>query len=313
MSNVICDLLGIKYPIFQGAMAWIADASLASAVSEAGGLGIIAAGNAPADVVRAEIRACKEKTDKPFGVNIMLLSPFVEDIVQLVCDEGVKVITTGAGDPGKYMDKFKEHGICVIPVTPSVAHAKKMEKLGCAAVIAEGMESGGHVGRTTTMALVPQVVDAVNIPVIAAGGIADGRGMAAGFMLGAKAVQIGTRFLVANECTVHENYKQKVLKAKDMDTVTTGQITGHPVRVLKNKLARQFAVVEREEGGKENPDMERIEALGRGALQRAVKEGDMDFGSVMSGQIAGMVNKEQPAKEIIEEIMSEFTALVKEY
>ncbi|MBQ8942581.1 MAG: enoyl-[Firmicutes bacterium] len=313
MSNVICDLLGIKYPIFQGAMAWIADASLASAVSEAGGLGIIAAGNAPADVVRAEIRACKEKTDKPFGVNIMLLSPFVEDIVQLVCDEGVKVITTGAGDPGKYMDKFKEHGICVIPVTPSVAHAKKMEKLGCAAVIAEGMESGGHVGRTTTMALVPQVVDAVNIPVIAAGGIADGRGMAAGFMLGAKAVQIGTRFLVANECTVHENYKQKVLKAKDMDTVTTGQITGHPVRVLKNKLARQFAVVEREEGGKEKPDMERIEALGRGALQRAVKEGDMDFGSVMSGQIAGMVKKEQPAKEIIEEIMSEFTALVKEY
>ena len=313
MSNVICDLLGIKYPIFQGAMAWIADASLASAVSEAGGLGIIAAGNAPADVVRAEIRACKEKTDKPFGVNIMLLSPFVEDIVQLVCDEGVKVITTGAGDPGKYMDKFKEHGICVIPVTPSVAHAKKMEKLGCAAVIAEGMESGGHVGRTTTMALVPQVVDAVNIPVIAAGGIADGRGMAEGFMLGAKAGQIGTRFLVANECTVHENYKQKVLKAKDMDTVTTGQITGHPVRVLKNKLARQFAVVEREEGGKEKPDMERIEALGRGALQRAVKEGDMDFGSVMSGQIAGMVKKEQPAKEIIEEIMSEFTALVKEY
>ncbi|MBR6401718.1 MAG: enoyl-[Firmicutes bacterium] len=313
MSNVICDLLGIKYPIFQGAMAWIADASLASAVSEAGGLGIIAAGNAPADIVREEIRKCKEKTDKPFGVNIMLLSPFVEDIVDLVCEEGIKVITTGAGDPGKYMDKFKEHGICVIPVTPSVAHAKKMEKLGCAAVIAEGMESGGHVGRTTTMALVPQVVDAVNIPVIAAGGIADGRGMAAGFMLGAKAVQIGTRFLVANECTVHENYKKKVLKAKDMDTVTTGQITGHPVRVLKNKLARQFAVVEKEEGGKEKPDLERIEALGRGALQRAVKEGDMDFGSVMSGQIAGMVTKEQPAKEIIEEIMSEFTALVKEY
>ena len=313
MSNVICDLLGIKYPIFQGAMAWIADASLASAVSEAGGLGIIAAGNAPADIVREEIRKCKEKTDKPFGVNIMLLPPFVEDIVDLVCEEGIKVITTGAGDPGKYMDKFKEHGICVIPVTPSVAHAKKMEKLGCAAVIAEGMESGGHVGRTTTMALVPQVVDAVNIPVIAAGGIADGRGMAAGFMLGAKAVQIGTRFLVANECTVHENYKKKVLKAKDMDTVTTGQITGHPVRVLKNKLARHFAVVEKEEGGKEKPDLERIEALGRGALQRAVKEGDMDFGSVMSGQIAGMVTKEQPAKEIIEEIMSEFTALVKEY
>ena len=313
MSNVICELLNIKYPIFQGAMAWIADASLASAVSEAGGLGIIAAGNAPADIVREEIRKCKEKTDKPFGVNIMLLSPFVEEIVDLVCEEGIKVITTGAGDPGKYMPKFKEHGICVIPVTPSVAHAKKMEKIGCAAVIAEGMESGGHVGRTTTMALVPQVVDAVSIPVIAAGGIADGRGMAAGFMLGAKAVQIGTRFLVANECTVHENYKQKVLKAKDMDTVTTGQITGHPVRVLKNKLARQFDKLEKEEGGKEKPDMTKIEELGRGALQRAVKEGDMDYGSVMSGQIAGMVTKEQPAKEIIEEIMSEFKALVKDY
>ena len=313
MSNVICDLLGIQYPIFQGAMAWIADASLASAVSNAGGLGIIAAGNAPADIVRAEIRACKEKTDKPFGVNIMLLSPFVEEIVDMICEEGVKVITTGAGDPGKYMDKFKEHGICVIPVTPSVAHAKKMEKLGCAAVIAEGMESGGHVGKTTTMALVPQVVDAVNIPVIAAGGIADGRGMAAGFMLGAKGVQIGTRFLVAEECTVHPNYKAKVLKAKDIDTVTTGQITGHPVRVLKNKLARQFDKVEKEEGGKEKPDMQRIEELGRGALQRAVKEGDMDFGSVMSGQIAGMVNKEQTCKEIIDDIMEGFTALVKEY
>lgn len=313
MSNVVCELLNIKYPIFQGAMAWIADASLASAVSEAGGLGIIAAGNAPADIVREEIRKCKEKTDKPFGVNIMLLSPFVDEIVDLVCEEGIKVITTGAGDPGKYMPKFKEHGICVIPVTPSVAHAKKMEKIGCAAVIAEGMESGGHVGRTTTMALVPQVVDAVTIPVIAAGGIADGRGMAAGFMLGAKAVQIGTRFLVANECTVHENYKQKVLKAKDMDTVTTGQITGHPVRVLKNKLARQFDQLEKEEGAKDKPDLEKIAALGAGALQRAVKEGDMDFGSVMSGQIAGMVKKEQPAKEIIEEIMSEFKALVKDY
>ncbi len=313
MSNVICELLGIKYPIFQGAMAWIADASLASAVSNAGGLGIIAAGNAPADIVRAEIRACKEKTDKPFGVNVMLLSPFVDEIVDMICEEGVKVITTGAGDPGKYMAKFKEHGICVIPVTPSVAHAKKMEKLGCAAVIAEGMESGGHVGKTTTMALVPQVVDAVNIPVIAAGGIADGRGMAAGFMLGAKGVQIGTRFLVATECTVHPNYKAKIIKAKDIDTVTTGQITGHPVRVLKNKLSRQFDAVEKEEGGKPKPDMERIEELGRGALQKAVKEGDMDYGSVMSGQIAGMVTKEQTSKEIIDEIMAGFTALVKEY
>ena len=216
MRTRICDMLGIKYPIFQGAMAWIADASLASAVSNAGGLGIIAAGNAPADVVREEIRKCKELTDKPFGVNIMLLSPFVDDIVDLVCQEGVKVVTTGAGNPSKFMDKFKEHNICLIPVVPSVAQAKKMEKIGASAVIAEGMESGGHIGKLTTMALVPQVVDAINIPVLAAGGIADGRGMAAGFMLGAEGVQIGTRFLVANECTVHENYKAKIIKANDI-------------------------------------------------------------------------------------------------
>ena len=302
-------MLGIKYPVFQGAMAWIADASLASAVSEAGGLGIIAAGNAPADVVREEIRKCKELTDKPFGVNIMLLSPFVDDIVELVCEEGVKVLTTGAGNPSKYMEKFKENGIHLIPVVPSVAQARKMEKIGCDAVIAEGMESGGHIGKLTTMALVPQVVDAVSIPVLAAGGIADGRGMAAGFMLGAEGVQIGTRFLVANECTVHQNYKEKILKANDLATVITGNITGHPVRILKNQLANAFLAAEKEEMGKENPDMARFDMLGRGALQKAVKGGDMAGGSVMSGQIAGMVTKEESCKEIIEDIMKGFNEL----
>ena len=311
MKTRICEMLNIKYPIFQGAMAWIADASLASAVSNAGGLGIIAAGNAPADIVREEIRKCKELTDKPFGVNIMLLSPYVDDIVDLVCEEGVKVVTTGAGNPSKFMDKFKEHGICLIPVVPSVAQAKKMEKIGAGAVIAEGMESGGHIGKLTTMALVPQVVDAVSIPVLAAGGIADGRGMAAGFMLGAEGVQIGTRFLVAFECTVHENYKAKILKANDIATVITGNITGHPVRVIKNKLTTAFAKAEKEETGKDEPDLARLDALGTGALQKAVKLGDMDNGSIMSGQIAGMVNKEQSCKEIIDEIMEQFTALMK--
>lgn len=309
MKTRLCEMLGIRYPIFQGAMAWIADASLASAVSEAGGLGIIAAGNAPADVVREEIRKCRELTDKPFGVNIMLLSPFVEEIVDMVCEEGVKVLTTGAGNPSKYMEKFKANGIHLIPVVPSVAHAKKMEKIGCDAVIAEGMESGGHIGKLTTMSLVPQVVDAVSIPVLAAGGIADGRGMAAGFMLGAEGVQIGTRFLVANECTVHQNYKNKILKAKDLDTVVTGNITGHPVRVLKNQLANSFLAAEKEEIGKETPNLERFDMLGRGALQKSVKQGDMDHGSVMSGQIAGMVKKEESCKEILEDIMNGFNTL----
>lgn len=310
-NNRICKQLGIKYPIFQGAMAWIADASLASAVSNAGGLGIIAAGNAPVEFVRAEIKKVKELTDKPFGVNIMLLSPFVDDIVNLVCEEKVKVVTTGAGNPSKYVEQFNEAGVELIPVVPSVAMAKKMERIGAKAVIAEGMESGGHIGKLTTMALVPQVVDAVDIPVLAAGGIADSRGMAAGFMLGAEGVQIGTRFLVANECTVHQNYKNKILKAKDLDTVTTGQITGHPVRVLKNKLAKQFMDAEKEEMGKETPNLERFDMLGRGALQKAVKEGDVDYGSVMSGQIAGMVTKEQSCQEIIDEIMNGFNKLMK--
>lgn len=310
MKTKICEILGIEYPIFQGAMAWISDGELAAAVSNAGGLGIIAGGNAPGEVVREEIKKAKALTDKPFAVNIMLLSPFADEVVNVVCEEGVKVVTTGAGSPAKYMEKFNEHNIAVIPVIPSVAIAQKMEKLGAKAVVAEGMEAGGHIGKLTTMALVPQVVDAVSIPVIAAGGIADGRGVAAAFMLGAEGVQVGTRFLTANECNIHDNYKNAVIKAKDIDSVITGQITGHPVRVLRNKLARLYDKVEKEELKKDTPDISRIEELGKGALQKAVKEGDMDNGSIMAGQIAGMVNKRQSCKEIIDELMAEGKALL---
>lgn len=298
-NNRVCELLEIKYPIFQGGMARIADASLASAVSEAGGLGIIT-GAAPTEWVREQIRKTKELTDKPFGVNIMLMSENAEEIAELVCAEGVKVVTTGAGSPGKYMSKWRESGIKVIPVVASVALAKRMEKCGADAVIAEGTESGGHVGQLTTMTLVPQVVDAVEIPVIGAGGIGDGRGVAAAFMLGAEGVQLGTRFLVAKECTVHANYKEKILKAKDIDTEVTGRPTGHPVRVLRNKLARKYLKLE-----KEGASVEELEALGVGGLKRAVVDGDVDNGSLMAGQISGMVNKEQSAKEIIEELFDE--------
>ena len=305
MKSRVCDLLNIEYPIFQGAMARISDASLASAVSEAGGLGIIAGGTAPAEIIRAEVRKAKELTKKPFGVNIMLLSEFADDMAKMVCEEGVKVVTTGAGAPGKYMEMWKDHGIKVIPVVPSVAIAKRMVRSGADAVIAEGTESGGHVGELTTMVLVPQVVDAVDVPVIAAGGIADGRGIAAAFMLGADAVQIGTRFLAAYECTVHPNYKQKVLGAKDIDTVVTGRSTGHPVRTLKNKLSRKFNELEAA-----GASVQEIEQLGVGALAKAVVQGDMDFGSVMAGQIAAMVNKEQSCKDIIIEMLSEAEALL---
>ncbi|MDB2093780.1 MULTISPECIES: enoyl-[acyl-carrier-protein] reductase FabK [Clostridium] len=294
----VCQLLDIKYPIFQGGMAWIADASLAAAVSEAGGLGIIT-GTAPTDWVRDEIRKAKKLTDKPFGVNIMLMDVHVDEIAKMVCEEGVKVVTTGAGSPGKYMEMWKAHGVKVIPVVASVALAKRMEKAGADAIIAEGTESGGHVGQLTTMALVPQVVDAVNIPVLAAGGIGDGRGVAASFMLGAEGVQLGTRFLVAKECTVHQNYKNRVIKAKDIDTEVTGRSTGHPIRVIKNKLTREFMKLE-----KEGAPVDQLEELGRGCLSKAVK-GDVDFGSVMAGQISGLINKEQSCKEIIEEIMKE--------
>ena len=298
--NVITELLNIKYPIIQGGMAWIADASLAVGVSEAGGLGIIS-GVGPTEVVRAQIRKAKELTDKPFGVNVMLMQDNADEIARLVCDEKVPVVTTGAGSPGKYIEMWKSHGIKVIPVVPSVAIAKRMEKFGADAVIAEGMESGGHIGQTTTMSLVPQVVDAVNIPVIAAGGIGDGRGIAASFMLGAVGVQMGTRFLVSNECNVHKNYKEKVLKAKDIETEVTGTSTSHPVRVLRNKLTREYIKLE-----KSNSNSEKLESLTRGALRKAVIEGDTENGSVMAGQIAGLVKKEQSCKEIIEELMTEF-------
>lgn len=298
--NVITELLNIKYPIIQGGMAWIADASLAVGVSEAGGLGIIS-GVGPTEVVRAQIRKAKELTGKPFGVNVMLMQDNADEIAHLVCDEKVPVVTTGAGSPGKYIEMWKSHGIKVIPVVPSVAIAKRMEKFGADAVIAEGMESGGHIGQTTTMSLVPQVVDAVNIPVIAAGGIGDGRGIAASFMLGAVGVQMGTRFLVSNECNVHKNYKEKVLKAKDIETEVTGTSTSHPVRVLRNKLTREYIKIE-----KSNSNSEKLESLTRGALRKAVIEGDTENGSVMAGQIAGLVKKEQSCKEIIEELMTEF-------
>lgn len=307
-NSKICEILNIKYPIFQGAMAWIADSSLASAVSNAGGLGIIAAGNAPAEIVREQIRKTKELTDKPFGVNIMLLSPFAEEIAKLVCEEGVKVITTGAGNPGKYMDMWKSHGIKVIPVVPSVALAKRMERSGADALVVEGGEAGGHIGDLTTMVLVPQVVDAVSLPVIAAGGIGDGRGVSAAFMLGASGVQVGTRFLLANECTVHENYKKKVMDAKDTDTVVTGRFTGHPVRVLKNKLTRKLVTLE-----KDGISEEEFNVLGTGALKKAVVDGNMDEGSIMAGQIAGLVNKRQSCDEIIKELFTEASEVIERF
>ena len=302
----ICKVLGIKYPIIQGAMAWISDADLVAAVSNAGGLGVLATGHLDGEGCRQEIRRLNEMTDKPYAVNVMLLSPFVEQIVEVICEERVPIVTTGAGSPGKYMKKFKEAGVKVIPVVPSVAMAKMMVKDGVDALIAEGTESGGHVGKTTTMALVPQVVDAVDVPVIAAGGIADGRGIAAAYMLGASGVQIGTRFLVAKECNVHPNYKAKIIKAKDIDTTTTGNSTGHPVRVIKNKMARAYEALE-----KKNASAEELEELGRGALKKAVVDGDVDNGSVMSGQIAGLVKKEQTCKEIIEEMYGEFIQIMK--
>jgi len=299
MSN-ICRLLGIEYPIIQGAMAWIADSSLAAAVSNGGGLGIIAGGGADGEWLRSEIHKARKLTEKPFGVNIMLLSPFVEEQMKVVCEEKVKVVTTGAGNPGKYIKELKANGIIVIPVVPSVAFAQRVERAGADAVIAEGQEAGGHIGEITTMALVPQIVDAVKIPVIAAGGIADGRGVCAAFMLGAKGVQLGTRFVVADECTVSENYKDAIIKAKDTDTCQTGRSTGHPVRVIKNKLSREVISLE-----KKNVDTEEIARLCTGSLRQAVVDGDMERGSIMSGQIAGLVTRRQPAAEMIREIFEE--------
>lgn len=300
MSKSIERLLGIDYPILQGAMAWISDHQLVAAVSEAGGLGVIAGGNAPTDWVRQEIRKTKEQTNRPFGVNIMLLSPYAEELSDLVVEEGVRVVITGAGNPGKYMEKWKNAGIIVLPVVPSVALAKRMARVGADALIAEGGEAGGHIGELTTMALIPQVVDAVDIPVIAAGGIADGRGAVAALALGASAVQIGTRFIVAKECSVHPAYKQKVIEAKDIDTQVTGRSTGHPVRVLRNKLARQFREAEQN-----NASIEQLEKMGEGTLYLSAKLGDVDWGSVMAGQSAGLVHKEQTCREMIDEIVAE--------
>jgi len=299
-NTEICELLNIKYPIIQGGMAWVATAELAAAVSNAGGLGIIGAGNAPADYVRNEIKKARELTDKPFGVNIMLLSPFVEDVINAVYEERVSVITTGAGNPGKYIAMFKEIGTKVIPVIPSVALARKMEKEGVDAVIAEGTESGGHVGELTTIVLVPQVVDAVSIPVIAAGGIADGRGFVSALALGAKGVQLGTIFVCAEECTAHDNYKKSIIKASDRGTIVTGRTTGHPVRIIKNKLARQFDKLE-----SMGASMDELEKLGEGKLKNAVVDGEADYGSIMAGQISGMVNEIKPARKIIEDIIND--------
>ncbi len=306
MNTRITELLGIEHPIIQGGMAWVAEYHLAAAVSAAGGLGLIGGANSPGEVVRDYIRKVKERTDKPFGVNVMLMSPHADDVAKVVVEEGVKVVTTGAGNPGKYMDMWKAAGIKVIPVVASVALARMMEKAGADAVVAEGTESGGHIGEATTMTLVPQVVDAVNIPVIAAGGIADGRGVAAAFMLGAEAVQIGTRFVVAKESIVHENYKQRIIKAKDIDSVVTGRSHGHPVRCLRNQMTREYTKLEQE--GK---TFEELEYLTLGALRNAVVEGDVAHGTVMAGQIAGMIDKEQSCKEIIDEMMAQAEALLK--
>ena len=306
MHTEVMELLHIQYPILQGGMANIAEHNLVAAVSNAGGLGLIAAGGSNAEQVREEIRKTKELTDKPFGVNIMLLNPAVAEIAKVIVEEKVPVVTTGAGTPEPYMKEWLEAGVKVIPVVASVALAKRMERCGAAAVIAEGCESGGHIGELTTMALVPQVVDAVEIPVIAAGGIGDGRGFAAAMMLGASAVQIGTRFLVAKECIVHESYKELVLKAKDIDSVVTGRSTGHPVRTLRNNMTREYLKKE-----KEGVSFEELEQLTLGSLRKAVFDGDTKGGSFMAGQIAGLISKEQTCKEIIEELVEEAEEIAK--
>ena len=305
MKTRITELLGIEYPIIQGGMAWVAESHLAAAVSAAGGLGLIGGANAPAEVIRNYIREVKAVTDKPFGVNVMLMSPYADEVAKVIVEEGVKVVTTGAGNPEKYMEMWKAAGIKVIPVVASVALAKRMERYGADAVVAEGTESGGHIGEATTMTLVPQVVDAVSIPVIAAGGIGDGRGIAAAFMLGAEAVQMGTRFLVAKECTVHQNYKDRVLKAKDIDSTVTGRTHGHPVRCLRNQMTREYVKLE-----KEGKSFEELEYLTLGTLRKAVQEGDVTNGTVMAGQIAGMVSKEQTCKEMIDEMMAQAETLL---
>ncbi len=305
MKTDITKLLGIEYPIIQGGMAWVAEHKLAAAVSNAGGLGLIGAASAPAEIVREEIRKCKALTDKPFGVNVMLLNPNAEEVAKVIVEEGVKVVTTGAGNPAKYMEMWKKAGVKVIPVVASVAMAVLMERAGADAVVAEGMESGGHIGSTTTMALVPQVVDAVTIPVIAAGGIADGRGLAAAMMLGASAVQMGTRFVAAKESIVHANYKEKLIKAKDIDSTVTGTTTGHPVRCIRNKMTKEYLKLE-----KEGADFMELEKLTLGSLRKAVIEGDVVNGTLMAGQIAGLIKEELSCEEIIRQIMEQAESLM---
>lgn len=305
MKTKVTELLKIEYPIIQGGMAWVAEHHLAAAVSEAGGFGLIGAASAPPEIVREEIRKAKELTDKPFGVNIMLLNPNADEVAKIVVEEGIQAVTTGAGNPEKYMPMWKEAGVKVIPVVASVAMAKRMERYGADAVVAEGMEAGGHIGNQTTMALIPQIVDAVNIPVIAAGGIGDGRGVAASFMLGAEGVQMGTRFVVADESIVHDNYKDRIVKAKDIDSVVTGQSTGHPVRCLRNQMTKEYIKKEQE-----GVPFEELERMTLGSLRKAVMDGDILNGTVMAGQIAGLVSKRQSCKEILQEIMTEAEKLL---
>ncbi|MBR4554552.1 MAG: enoyl-[Ruminococcus sp.] len=306
IESKLCGMLGIEYPVFQGGMAWIADGELAAAVSNGGGLGIIAAGNAPADYVREQIRKAKELTDKPFGVNIMLLSPFADEVAKVAAEEKVAVVTTGAGNPSKYMEMWKEAGIKVIPVVASTALARLMERLGASAVIAEGGESGGHIGELATIVLVPQIADVVSIPVIAAGGIADGRGVAAAFMLGACGVQVGTRFLAAEECNIHPVYKEKIVKAKDLCTMVTGRRLGHPVRALRTNFQREYLKAEYTQISDEE-----LEAMGAGSLRKAVVDGNNDEGCFLAGQSAAMVKKIQPAAEIVRELCEEAEPLLK--
>ncbi|MCI5530665.1 MAG: enoyl-[acyl-carrier-protein] reductase FabK [Blautia sp.] len=306
MKTELTELLGIEYPIIQGGMAWVAEYHLAAAVSEAGGLGLIGAANAPADWVRDQVRQVKKLTDKPFGVNIMLMSPYADEVAKVIVEEGVPVVTTGAGDPEKYMKMWKDAGVKIIPVVASVALARRMERCGADAVVAEGTESGGHIGETTTLVLVPQVVDAVSIPVIAAGGIADGRGIAAAFMLGAKGVQMGTHFVATEECHVHQNYKDMILKAKDIDTRVTGRTTGHPVRALRNQMTKEYLKKEAE-----GASFEELEQLTLGGLRRAVVDGDVKTGSVMSGQSAGLVKEQMTCAQLIQKLVKETDALLK--
>ena len=305
MKTEVTELLGIEYPIIQGGMAWVAEYHLAAGVSNAGGLGLIGAASAPADWVREQIKEAKKLTDKPFGVNIMLMSPYADEVAKVVAEEGVKVVSTGAGNPEKYMKMWKEAGVKVIPVVASVALAKRMERCGADALVAEGTEAGGHIGENTTMVLVPQIVDAVNIPVIAAGGIADGRGIAAAFMLGARAVQMGTNFVATKESMVHENYKNAILKAKDIDSRVTGRTTGHPVRALRNQMTKQYLDME-----KAGASFEELEHLTLGGLRRAVVDGDVVNGSVMAGQSAAMVKEILSCEELIQKLVKETDALI---